>query len=679
MAMLSNLDLIRRVPLFSLLTNEQAQGIADSVVKRRFRRGEIVVEHGKKSNALFILLTGRARVLTADSRGREVILAVLQSGDYVGEMSLIDNEPHSATVRAEVQTDMLILGRAEFARCLPENSSLSYAIMRGLVQRLRSADRQIESLALLDVYGRVARTLLDMAEMDGEIKVIRNKVSRQDLAKVVGASREMVSRVMKDLEGRGMIADPGKRLGDHQGAVDRLKAGSCAAMRRGGTLPAALPSRRAGGTGPDGPASPEARERRQSADDFSAGFASRRRRRSDVVARSFRGHRAALARAGRAADRRRGLADRAARAGHAQRRRPGLLDLRQRRPDAQPRRRRSAPGCPTSRFFLAGYSVWWAIVVGARAWLGALARTLRAHSGAAPEARRRTPAGLAMGLGLALLLAASASLEWTRLYQWEGQVAGGNAGGVLGFFLGRASQSLLGFAGSGVLWIAVLVAGTSLALRFSWLRVADGSAPAIEALRTRRVERIERAEDARLGDEAMRERDEVLEVEHELHEQHLPIVIEPTLVEVPKSTRVVKERQKPLFIELVDTKLPQVDLLDAAPQRVESGQRRVARDDLAPDREEAQGLRRRGARGRGVARARSSRATRSSRRSASRARRSSTWPRTWRARSAWSPSAWSRRSPARRRWRSSCPTPSGRRSACRRSSARRSTPTPARS
>ena len=205
MAMLSNLDLIRRVPLFSMLTNDQAQGIADSVVKRRFRRGEIIVEHLRKSNALFILLTGRARVLTSDSRGREVILAVLQPGDYVGEMSLIDNEPHSATVRAEVQTDMLILGRTEFARCLPENSSLSYAIMRGLVQRLRNADRQIESLALLDVYGRVARTLLDMSEDQGDVKIIRNKVSRQDLAKVVGASREMVSRVMKDLEERGMV------------------------------------------------------------------------------------------------------------------------------------------------------------------------------------------------------------------------------------------------------------------------------------------------------------------------------------------------------------------------------------------------------------------------------------------------------------------------------------------
>ena len=205
MSMLSNLDLIRRVPLFSMLTNEQARAVADGVVKRRYRRGELVVEQGKKSNALFILLNGRARVLTADSRGREVILAVLEAGDYVGEMSLIDNQPHSATVRCEVQCDMLILGRAEFARCLPENSSLSYAIMRGLVTRLRSADRQIESLALLDVYGRVARTLLDMAEeVDGE-KVIRGKVSRQDMAKVVGASREMVSRVMKDLEERGVI------------------------------------------------------------------------------------------------------------------------------------------------------------------------------------------------------------------------------------------------------------------------------------------------------------------------------------------------------------------------------------------------------------------------------------------------------------------------------------------
>lgn len=204
--MLSSLDLIRRVPLFSMLTESQANAVADAVIKQRFKRGEVIVEQGKKSNALFILLNGRARVVTADSRGREVILATLQPGDHIGEMSLIDNEPHSATVRAEVQTDVLMLGRLEFARCLPENSSMAYAVMRGLVQRLRHADRKIESLALMDVYGRVARALLEFAveTPEGEL-LIRDRISRQDIAKMVGASREMVSRVMKDLEERGFI------------------------------------------------------------------------------------------------------------------------------------------------------------------------------------------------------------------------------------------------------------------------------------------------------------------------------------------------------------------------------------------------------------------------------------------------------------------------------------------
>lgn len=206
MTMLSSLDLIRRVPLFSMLTEAQATAVAEAVVKRRFKRGEVIVEQGKKANALFILLNGRARVVTADSRGREVILATLQPGDHIGEMSLIDNEPHSATVRAEVQTDVLMLGRVEFARCLPENTSMAYAVMRGLVQRLRHADRKIESLALMDVYGRVARALLEFAAEtpEGEL-LIREKISRQDIAKMVGASREMVSRVMKDLEERGFI------------------------------------------------------------------------------------------------------------------------------------------------------------------------------------------------------------------------------------------------------------------------------------------------------------------------------------------------------------------------------------------------------------------------------------------------------------------------------------------
>ena len=221
--LLSNLDLLRRVPLFSLLTVAQAEVISGAVIKQRFKRGEALVAQGQKSDALFILLTGRARVMTSDSRGREVILATLAPGDYLGEMSIIDNQPHSATVRAEVQTDVLMLGRAEFARCLTENASMSLVVMRGLVKRLRHADRKIESLALLDVYGRVAHALLDFAVSDTQgQRVIKEKISRQDLAKMVGASREMVSRVMKDLEERGFIeALPGGAtlLKDRLGAL----------------------------------------------------------------------------------------------------------------------------------------------------------------------------------------------------------------------------------------------------------------------------------------------------------------------------------------------------------------------------------------------------------------------------------------------------------------------------
>lgn len=225
MAILSNLELIRRVQLFSTLTPTQAEAVALAVTKHRYKRGEAIVEQGQKSNSLAILLTGRARVVTADERGREVILATLSPGDYLGEMSLIDNQPHSATVRADIQTDVLTLGRAEFARCLSENTAMAYAVMKGLVQRLRQADRKIESLALMDVYGRVARVLIDFAKPDAQGRlVIVEKVSRQDVAKMIGASREMVSRVIKDLEERGfieMLADGATRVHDRRRSPGR--------------------------------------------------------------------------------------------------------------------------------------------------------------------------------------------------------------------------------------------------------------------------------------------------------------------------------------------------------------------------------------------------------------------------------------------------------------------------
>ena len=213
-------------------------------------------------------------------------------------------------------------------------------------------------------------------------------------------------------------------------------------------------------------------------------------------------------------------------------------------------------------FFMLGHSVWWLPLVAARAWLSALARSLRGVT--EPPGHR-----LAFGLGVVALIAASCALESTRLYRFEASLPG-HAGGVLGYLLGPLSAKWLGFAGSGVFWIAALVTGMALALRFSWLRVAESLGAWIDTFKQRREARREQAEDARMGEQAQREREETAAVERVAAEEQIPMVIEKPLLEVPISARVAKERQKPLFAELADTKLPQVDLLDAVPSRVES-------------------------------------------------------------------------------------------------------------
>ena len=180
MTIVPNTDLIRRVPLFSDLSPAQSALVTATMSKKRYKRGDLIVQQDTISDALFIILSGKARVLSHDSRGREVIIATLDVGDCIGDMSLIDGEPHSATVRAETQTDVLVLERDAFAHCLRDNATMADAIMRGLVRRLRRADKQILSLALMDVYGRVLNTLQDMAQEDADgNKVLRKKVSRQ--------------------------------------------------------------------------------------------------------------------------------------------------------------------------------------------------------------------------------------------------------------------------------------------------------------------------------------------------------------------------------------------------------------------------------------------------------------------------------------------------------------------
>jgi DNA segregation ATPase FtsK/SpoIIIE, S-DNA-T family len=237
-------------------------------------------------------------------------------------------------------------------------------------------------------------------------------------------------------------------------------------------------------------------------------------------------------------------------------------------------------GADLAYYFL-GFSVWWLPLVAARSGIAALLRTLRERRAAlaatpapepVPEPAPSRP-GWTIVVGTLLLLAASCALEWTRLYPFEPHLPGA-AGGVLGAWLGPLSMKWLGFVGSGVSWIALLVVGSALAFHFSWLRLAERIGAAVDVLRERHSARLERAMDQRLGEQAAREREMAAEppaADPGWRDEHppLPVLIEQVAIDLPLSDRVVKERQQPLFQELADTRLPQVDLLDAPPQRVE--------------------------------------------------------------------------------------------------------------
>jgi DNA segregation ATPase FtsK/SpoIIIE, S-DNA-T family len=219
-------------------------------------------------------------------------------------------------------------------------------------------------------------------------------------------------------------------------------------------------------------------------------------------------------------------------------------------------------------YVLLGLSAWWCIVAGARAWLAALGRWLRDESmDRSLVLRTRT----AFWAGLLVLLAASSVLEWSRLHRIESFLPD-HAGGALGFLLGPGVVHWLGFTGSALLSIALMVLATAVVFRFSWGVLAERIGARIDGvIQARRLER-ERAQDMALGQQAAREREEILLEERiEVEEAHpAPVLVESVVAEVPRSDRVAKERQKPLFKELPDSKLPQVDLLDGAQVRQET-------------------------------------------------------------------------------------------------------------
>ena len=229
-------------------------------------------------------------------------------------------------------------------------------------------------------------------------------------------------------------------------------------------------------------------------------------------------------------------------------------------------------------YYMFGFSLWWAFAAAARTWLAGLARWLRQKDDADPATvppssrlRRALQGRAGFWAGLVLLMAASCVLEWSRLYSFEARLPG-HSGGVLGSVLGPVAVQWLGFTGSGLLAIMLGVLGSAMAFRFSWGRLAERIGAALHGWLENSRKKREVVQDIALGQRAAREREEVVSEERvEIEEHHpAPVLVEPVVRDVPRSERVAKERQKPLFAEMLDSKLPQVDLLDGAQVRQET-------------------------------------------------------------------------------------------------------------
>ena len=201
------LEVLRTVPLFRQVPDGDLQALAQLARERSYSKGSVILSQGDPGDALYLILRGQVRVTVVAEDGREVILSVLGPGSFFGEMALLDDEPRSAHVIAMEDTTLLHLRREDFRARLRLAPELAISLLRELSRRLRPADDTIASLMLLDVNGRIARLLLELAREDsGEGNVITRRLTHATIGQMVGASRETVSRTMRNLVLRSVIA-----------------------------------------------------------------------------------------------------------------------------------------------------------------------------------------------------------------------------------------------------------------------------------------------------------------------------------------------------------------------------------------------------------------------------------------------------------------------------------------
>lgn len=209
-------EFLKSVPLFERLGEASLDSILRLTRRRKFKKDEIVFHEKEVGDTLFIILHGRIKVAIFGDDGKEVTLSTLSEGDFFGEMSLLDSEPRSATTIAESECELLSLHRDDFMRALDQDHGMSTSLVHILANRLRKANHQISTLALLDVYGRVARVIQELAEEEGKRlkdgRVVVRRPTHMDIAHRIGSSRETVTRMMRDLEQNGHIETQGREI-----------------------------------------------------------------------------------------------------------------------------------------------------------------------------------------------------------------------------------------------------------------------------------------------------------------------------------------------------------------------------------------------------------------------------------------------------------------------------------
>jgi CRP-like cAMP-binding protein len=215
-------DFLATVPLFSGLQREEIQRFADLTRERSYPKGSVILFQDDPGDSLFVLRAGRVKVVLIGEDGREVILGVLEPGAHFGELALIDDQPRSAHVIAMEDAQLLILRREDFRRRVEANPTVAWALLTELSRRLRRADVKIGGLVLLDVPGRIARLLLDLADEAGS-DAIDKPLTHQTIAQMIGASRETVSRAMKEFQDAGLITVERRRIavGDREALAKR--------------------------------------------------------------------------------------------------------------------------------------------------------------------------------------------------------------------------------------------------------------------------------------------------------------------------------------------------------------------------------------------------------------------------------------------------------------------------